>query len=299
MTNWPTPTGDEAPVAMLLRAILTMNVAMARQCIGLIDPNASDFNFPTAWKQIRPDCRGSRLLHEAVTYSCSNYNHGNRLEIVEMLLDAGANPNHLSTKGYAALHNAATVNHAPACRLLVARGAHINQQSVTGYTPLQTASLYKGTDATAALILSGADFHLSNQHGENAYDYAKRKQHTAAVSLMETLRLREEAESILIEIGAERARENAAHEASEVERLLYVRDELSGSDLSRQEHRNFWLTRADHFQVPSMPTAVTAVSQLQEKPFAIPCKGPFSPNSLPSPFSNPLNPFKMRLPGFS
>lgn len=234
MMDLPKLEGQELSYAAFLHAILTMDVELAQALIGKINPNAVDFKFPTPWKLMRPECRGSHLLHEAVTYSCHNNGNGNRLEIVFMLLDAGANPNNLSVSGYSALHNAATVNNAPACRLLVERGAHINQQSVTGYTPLQTASIYKGTDSTAALILAGADFSLPNQHGENAYDYAVRKKHDGAVNLLKSARLKEEAHVILSEIGAEKAFQREAHRRSNIEQYLSGKEMKSSLDLSQR-----------------------------------------------------------------
>lgn len=202
MNGWPQPKGSEIQVAQMLRAILTMDIEMAREVIGQIDPNACDLQYANAWKLMRPNCRGSRLLHEAVTYSCANNFNGNRVDIIEMLLDAGADPNLLTVHGYSALHNAATVNHAPACFLLINRGAHINQQSLKGYTALQTASLYKSTDATATLISHGADLRVTNRHGENAYDYALRRHHDEAAALLQVARIKQEALQILDELAA-------------------------------------------------------------------------------------------------
>lgn len=216
---WPEVTQDAKPVADFLRAIQTMDTAGARQLIGSIDPNACDFAYPNVWKLVRPKCEGSRLLHEAVLCSCQNNFNGNSLEIIDLLLDAGADPNHLTVTGYSALHNAAIVNHAPACRRLIAYGAHVNQQSLAGYTALQVSSLYRSTDSTAVLIGHGASLDIINHHGEDALAYATRLKHIEALSMMQAIRAREQALAALQEINGELDQDGQAASSGACEHL--------------------------------------------------------------------------------
>jgi len=64
-----------------------------------------------------------------------------RADIVELLLDAGANPClHATTENLTPLHDAVTNGHLEVMRLLVSRGADINAKNLLGDTPLSLAA---------------------------------------------------------------------------------------------------------------------------------------------------------------
>lgn len=190
---------DENNIAKMLRAIMLMDIKAAREVLPLIDPNNSDVDSPMAWRLIDIKQNGSTLLHQAVVSSCAAYKQGNNTEIIEMLLNAGANPNRLNHKGYSPLHNCSMVDQLPAAKLLVAHGGYVDQQSVDGYTPLHVAILRQHNDVCAFLLSMKANINLKNQYGEGACDYAIRKQSwTLPMILAERSRM--EAEKTLNDI---------------------------------------------------------------------------------------------------
>jgi len=64
-----------------------------------------------------------------------------RADLVELLLDAGANPClHATTENLTPLHDAVSNGHIEVIRLLVSRGADINAKNLLGHTPLSLAA---------------------------------------------------------------------------------------------------------------------------------------------------------------
>ena len=62
-----------------------------------------------------------------------------RKEIVELLVDAGADVNAKSEKGTTPLHYATVFGHREVAELLIAKGSDVNAKSQDGYTPLDFA----------------------------------------------------------------------------------------------------------------------------------------------------------------
>jgi hypothetical protein len=62
------------------------------------------------------------------------------LEIVQMLLQAGADPNKAKTSGTTPLYFCAQGDHLPIAKLLIKAGAEANKPAFRGFTPLQVAS---------------------------------------------------------------------------------------------------------------------------------------------------------------
>lgn len=127
----------------------------------------------------------------------------NNLEMVKILIEAGANPNsdqeslplhvaafngnfdilrYLLSKGAAlthpvtgwtALHSAASGGHIEIADYLIAQGVNINSQDEDGQTPLMYASEYP-IPLVKLLVSKGAELNLIDASGETALDWANR-----------------------------------------------------------------------------------------------------------------------------
>lgn len=98
----------------------------------------------------------------------------NNVEAVNLLLDAGANPNlYRSGNGNTLLMLAAMADQPEIIEALLEKGADPNQQSDNGWSALMIASELGNTEAVRALLAGGADFRLTNRQGANALMIAR------------------------------------------------------------------------------------------------------------------------------
>lgn len=107
------------------------------------------------------------------------------LEIVQFLLDKGANVNAKSTQGNTPLHYAAKQNEAAIAQLLLERGAAINdQRSLDGWAPLHFAAFNNSTETLQLLLERGANVDIQNKDKETPLVLATRKDHAGAAQLL-------------------------------------------------------------------------------------------------------------------
>lgn len=94
-----------------------------------------------------------------------------KLEIAELLLKNGANPNIHDRDGYTLLHRAVFAESFEKVKLLVEYGADMNQRDSYGLTPLMWAALNKETLPIAHyLIEAGCDTTVKGRNGKTALD---------------------------------------------------------------------------------------------------------------------------------
>ncbi|MEC4896092.1 MAG: ankyrin repeat domain-containing protein [Oscillatoria sp. PMC 1051.18] len=89
-------------------------------------------------------------------------------EIVQSLLEAGANPNYQDEANYTALALAAENNHFAIVQALVAAGADVNLAEISGNTPLLLACEKGAVEIGEFLLRENADFTQINSCGRTA-----------------------------------------------------------------------------------------------------------------------------------
>ncbi|NET89114.1 MAG: DUF4253 domain-containing protein [Kamptonema sp. SIO1D9] len=89
-------------------------------------------------------------------------------EIVESLLEAGANPNYQDQANYTALTLAAENNHFAIVQALIAAGADVNLAEISGNTPLLLACEKGAVEIAEFLLRENADFTQTNSRGRTA-----------------------------------------------------------------------------------------------------------------------------------
>jgi serine/threonine-protein phosphatase 6 regulatory ankyrin repeat subunit A len=94
----------------------------------------------------------------------------NKIDLVEFLLDRGANINPKGFNGYTALHICACKNHPKICTFLLNRGGiDIEARNSTGMTPLLEAASLVDSEAVALIFINhGANTDVKAGTGENA-----------------------------------------------------------------------------------------------------------------------------------
>lgn len=122
---------------------------------------------------------GITALHAAV--------YENDLEIMQLLIRLGADPNIATRDGLTPLGSATWSGHFEAVRQLLAVGAKVNVQEYRhGQSPLMNAAWKGHRDIVKLLLEHGADRELRNPDGHTALDWARRFGHDDVVMLLET-----------------------------------------------------------------------------------------------------------------
>ncbi|KAF8774082.1 Poly [ADP-ribose] polymerase tankyrase-1 like protein [Argiope bruennichi] len=95
-----------------------------------------------------------------------------RRDVVEHLLQNGANVHARDDGGLIPLHNACSFGHAEVVQLLLKHGADPNARDNWNYTPLHEAAIKGKTDVCIVLLQHGADPNIRNTDGKAALDLA-------------------------------------------------------------------------------------------------------------------------------
>ena len=76
--------------------------------------------------------------------------------------------------GWTALHSATLLNRTDVIECLVDEGADVNRQGNDKDTPLHLAARWNNTEAARLLFDSGADINLKNDHNETPLDVVRK-----------------------------------------------------------------------------------------------------------------------------
>ncbi|KAI8499774.1 hypothetical protein Bbelb_228250 [Branchiostoma belcheri] len=96
-----------------------------------------------------------------------------RKDVVEHLLQNGANVHARDDGGLIPLHNACSFGHAEVVTLLLRNGADPNARDNWNYTPLHEAAIKGKIDVCIVLLQNGADPSIRNTDGKTALDLAE------------------------------------------------------------------------------------------------------------------------------
>lgn len=95
-----------------------------------------------------------------------------RKDVVEFLLQNGANVHARDDGGLIPLHNACSFGHAEVVNMLLSHGADSNARDNWDYTPLHEAAIKGKIDVCIVLLQNGANLHIRNTDGRTALDLA-------------------------------------------------------------------------------------------------------------------------------
>jgi len=148
------------------------------ELLNLIDLNDPDVRLVIA-----------NLLEEGVSPVVKNTalriaSNDGHVELVEMLLNNGANVNAKNSYGVTALHIASREGHTDIVAMLLAAGADVNIKSDFGDTVLLRASNNGNTEIVSMLLEYGADVNAENNYGQTALSLASLNGYTDIVKLL-------------------------------------------------------------------------------------------------------------------
>lgn len=139
--------------------------------------------------------KGAQNVHEALISVAGGYGSETsaqdtenvRVQVVELLLQSGADINHKDEHGYTVLMNSSnTCNQTNLVDFFLQRDAKINAPTDQGNTALMIAAMNGCTNNVKLLLSHGADPKLKDIFGFIALDFAKRNNYKEIISLLET-----------------------------------------------------------------------------------------------------------------
>jgi len=156
----PTPIEEALPDALIDG--LTPSVLFAPQLVASLKEHLRELKKnPATIDKIVPYNRYSTAgTADTVLQIATKYN---KLEVVQALLETGADPNAKNSKtGRTALYYAAGFGHLEVVKALIAKKAHINQTDNDGNMPLRSAAIHGKVDVVQALLEAGAEPNAKN-----------------------------------------------------------------------------------------------------------------------------------------
>ena len=147
VSNAPSRAGE------LTDAIKARNVALVRSLVA-------------AGKDVHERVMGDYPLNVAAVFG--------PVEMVTVLLEAGANLEQPSRDGLRPLHNAAISGNAEIVALLIQRGAAVDAKDKKGRSPLVSFAAFgvKNIEIARTLLAAGADPNIEDENHEAALNYA-------------------------------------------------------------------------------------------------------------------------------
>uniref|UniRef100_A0AAQ5YG20 Poly [ADP-ribose] polymerase n=1 Tax=Amphiprion ocellaris TaxID=80972 RepID=A0AAQ5YG20_AMPOC len=145
----------ELPAVLpLFEACRNGDVSRVKKLVDAVNVNAKDMAG-----------RKSTPLHFAAGFG--------RKDVVDHLLQTGANVHARDDGGLIPLHNACSFGHSEVVSLLLCQGADPNARDNWNYTPLHEAAIKGKIDVCIVLLQHGADPNIRNTDGKSALDLAE------------------------------------------------------------------------------------------------------------------------------
>jgi hypothetical protein len=105
-------------------------------------------------------------------------------EVINLLLDHGADVNAQDRQGWTPLHHAVRGNQIAVVRQLIGRGANLEIRGYLGRTPLLMAAQLGQGEIFEILVRGGADINSKSTAAETASDLAIANQHRKIVDFL-------------------------------------------------------------------------------------------------------------------
>ncbi|GEM_PF-6205079 len=167
---------DERGITPLITAVARSDVAAVRQLLTAgADPNKSSYH-------------GSCPLHGAMYQP--TYHSDERLEMIRLLFQYGADPEVRNSSGQGPIHFAAMYGNGELIQLLLTQGCDVDLNDLGGSTPLMDAARKGNVALMKQLVDSGANGKLVGIHGNSVLASAKRSKSKEAIALAKQLFLK-------------------------------------------------------------------------------------------------------------
>jgi len=110
------------------------------------------------------------------------------LDIVKVLVDAGADVNHKDNIGFTCFYAAVQEKHKPIIEYLLSKGVRVNETNgQNNDTPLHKACVSGSLEVVKILVNAGADINAVNKQGKSSLDFAVENNHQSIVDYLESL----------------------------------------------------------------------------------------------------------------
>lgn len=130
---------------------------------------------------MNPNATATQAGREPAMWHAAN---NGRLEVMELLLDRGADLDARYNFGYTILMKAAFNDYAKVVEFMLDKGADPNIKNEFGGTPLMFAAGLGGTEVVQLLLDKGVDVNAVDENGKTALMYAAKEGRTENVRLL-------------------------------------------------------------------------------------------------------------------
>ena len=122
---------------------------------------------------------GESVICFALRYHCDQ-------EIINLLIESGADIYHIDHEGVSVFDVAVTYNNLPLIEYLIHDGFDVNHATRnSGFTPLMGAVCYGRVDVIKKLLELGVDVQARDTYGFNAIDFARKMHKKSILTLLE------------------------------------------------------------------------------------------------------------------